>query len=190
MAEHTRSVAPEIIVSYDFSRFGTLVDVGGGDGTLIAAVLKATPGLRGVLLDLPAGVEMAAKTLDAAGVTDRCDVTTGDFFISVPEGADAYLLKSVVHDWDDERAVEILRSCRRAMPPSGTLLVVEPVLPPKVDSPEVTGTVLSDINMLVNTGGRERTEDEFRALYSAAGFELTAVLGEGTNYRAIEGSPV
>lgn len=190
MAEHSRSVAPAIIASYDFSRFGTLVDVGGGDGTLVAAVLKATPGLRGVPFDLPAGVEMAAKTLDAAGVADRCDVLTGDFFTSVPEGADAYLLKSVIHDWDDERAVEILRSCRRAMPAAGTLLVVEPVLPPRVDSPEVTGTVLSDINMLVNTGGRERTEDEFRALYSAAGFELTAVLGEGTNYRVMGGSPV
>ncbi len=190
MADHTRSVTPAIIASYDFSRFGTLVDVGGGDGTLIAAVLDATPGLRGVLFDLPAGVEMAAKILDAAGVADRCDVVTGDFFASVPEGADAYLLKSVIHDWDDERAVEILCSCRRAMPAASTLLVIEPVLPPRVDSPEVTGTVLSDINMLVNTGGRERSEEEFRALHSAAGFELTAVMGVGAGYRVLEGSPV
>ncbi|MGH3925747.1 MAG: methyltransferase, partial [Pseudonocardiaceae bacterium] len=190
MADHTRSVAPTIIASYDFSRFGTLVDVGGGDGTLIAAILNGVPGLRGVLFDLPAGVEGAAKTLAAAGVADRCEVATGDFFTSVPDGADAYLLKSVIHDWDDERAVAILRSCRRAMPADGTILVVEPVLPAKVDSPEMTGTVMSDINMLVSTGGRERTEDQFRALSTAAGFQLTAIVGEGANYRVIEGSPV
>jgi hypothetical protein len=188
MADHTRSVAPAIIGSYDFSQFATLVDVGGGDGTLIAAVLSAVGGMQGVLYDLPAGVEAAAKTLAAAGVTDRCRVVTGDFFASVPDGADAYLLKSVIHDWDDERAAAILRSCRRAMPAGGKVLVVEPVLPPNVESPESTGTVMSDINMLVNTGGRERTEDEFRDLYASADFELRGIFGEG-DYRVLEGTP-
>jgi hypothetical protein len=189
MADHTRAVAPPILAGYDFSRFGTLVDVGGGDGTLIAAILNAVPGMRGVLFDLPAGVEAAARTLQAAEVTDRCRVATGDFFTSVPEGADAYLLKSVIHDWDDERAVAILRNCRRAMPATGTVLVVEPVLPLKVESPEITGAVMSDINMLVNTGGRERTEDQFRALFASAGFELSKIISVGADYHVIEGSP-
>jgi len=145
-------VAPGILAAGDFSRFDALVDVGGGDGTLIAAILKAVPGMRGVLFDLPAGVEAAVQTLEAAGVSDRCEVVTGDFFTSVPDGADAYLLKSVIHDWDDERAVAILRSCRRAMPATGTVLVVEPVLPARAQALESTGTVMSDINMLVITG--------------------------------------
>ncbi|MGH3838293.1 MAG: methyltransferase [Pseudonocardiaceae bacterium] len=190
MADHTRAVAPTILAGYDFSRFGTLVDVGGGDGTLIAAILNASPAMRGVLFDLPAGVEAAARTLEAAGVTDRCRVVTGDFFASVPEGADAYLLKSVIHDWDDERAVAILRSCYRAMPTTGTVLVVESVLPLRAESPETTGTVMSDINMLVSTGGRERTEDQFRALFAAASLELTKIIGVGADYHVIEGSPV
>lgn len=152
MADHTREVAPGILAAGDFSRFDALVDVGGGDGTLIAAILKAVPGMRGVLFDLPAGVEAAVQTLEAAGVSERCEVVTGDFFTSVPDGADAYLLKSVIHDWDDERAVAILRSCRRAMPATGTVLVVEPVLPARAQAPESTGTVMSDINMLVITG--------------------------------------
>jgi len=164
--------------------------VGGGDGTLIAAILKAVPGMRGVLFDLPAGVEAAVQTLEAAGVSDRCEVVTGDFFTSVPDGADAYLLKSVIHDWDDERAVAILRSCRRAMPATGTVLVVEPVLPARAQALESTGTVMSDINMLVITGGRERTEDEFRALFAASDLKLSRIIGAGGDYHVIEGSPI
>jgi hypothetical protein len=190
MTDHTRAVAPAILAGYNFSRFGTLVDVGGGDGTLIAAILNASPTMRGVLFDLPAGVEAAARTLEAAGVSDRCQVVTGDFFSSVPEDADAYLLKSVIHDWDDERAVAILRSCRRAMPTTGTVLVIEPVLPLRAESPEITATVMSDLNMLVSTGGRERTEDQFRALFAAASIELTKITKVGTVYYVIEGSPV
>jgi O-methyltransferase domain/IclR helix-turn-helix domain len=189
MANHTRTVAPAIAEGYDFGRFGTLVDVGGGDGTLISTILAAVPGLRGVLFDVPSGVEAAAKTLDAAGVTDRCEVVTGDFFAEVPGGADAYLLKSVIHDWDDERAIAVLRSCRRAVPATGAVLVVEPVLPPRVESPAATLAVMSDINMLVNTGGCERTEDQFRALYAAAGFELTRTVPVYGDYHVIEGAP-
>ncbi len=189
IAEYTRWVAPAIVAGYDFSRFGTLVDVGGGNGTTIAAVLNAVPGLRGILFDLPTGVEPAAKTLAAAGVADRCQVVTGDVFTSVPEGADAYLLKNVLHNWEDEQAVAILRSCRRAMPAAGTLLVAEQVLPPRVESPEVTNMVLlSDLGMLL-LGGRERTAEEFRALFTKAGLELTAIIGVGNDLCVIEGSP-
>jgi hypothetical protein len=190
MAEHTRTVAPALLARYDFTRFGTVVDVGGGDGTLISAILTAVPRLRGILFDLPAGVESAGKTLDAAGVADRCQVVTGDYFVAVPDGVDAYLLKSVIHDWDDERAVAILRTCRRAVPATGRVLVVEPALPASVASAELTLAVLSDINMMVNTGGGERTEDQFGALFAAAGFELSAAVGGCAGYHVLEGTPV
>lgn len=139
--------------------------------------------------------ESAEKALKAAGVADRCRVVDGDFFDSVPDGGDAYLLKSVVHDWDDDQATAILRNVRRAMPADGTLVVLEPVLPPQLKSPadvaEVAGVVMSDINMLVNTGGRERTAAELRALFAAAGFEVTTIAGPLTpsNYHAIAGTP-
>ncbi|HEY7485070.1 MAG TPA: methyltransferase [Streptosporangiaceae bacterium] len=191
MSEGTRAAAPDLIKAYDFARFTTLVDVGGGDGTLIAEILAAAPSLRGVLYDLPAGLEHADRTLAAAGVAGRCQVVGGDFFESVPAGADAYLLKSVIHDWDDDQATAILRRCREAVPPDGTLLVVEPILPPTIDSTEAAGTVMSDLNMLVATGGRERTEEEFRALLAAAGFTMTSLTGPlwRANYRIMAAAP-
>jgi orsellinic acid C2-O-methyltransferase len=176
MSEGTRQEAPGIVASYDFSRFRALVDVGGGDGTLLAAILAATPGLQGVLFDTAPGLAEARDRLGAAGVEDRCEVVDGDFFESVPEGADAYIMKSVIHDWDDERCVTILENCRRAMKAGGKVLIVEPVLPPVVKpSFARLGVVMSDLNMLLNTGGRERTEDEFAALLRTAGLELANV---------------
>lgn len=187
MAEYTRAAAPGIIGRHDFSRYATIVDVGGGDGSLLAEILVAAPATRGTLFDLPAGLDAAGSTLAAAGVADRATVTAGDFFASVPAGAEAYLLKSVLHDWADEKAVRILRACRDAMAPGGAVLAVEPILPSTMDSPAVTGVVMSDLNMLVNTGGRERTRDEFRALFTAAGLELATVTGEGTDFCVLEG---
>ena len=184
MAGYTRAVAPAIVANGGFDRFTTVVDIGGGDGSLLAAILTAHPTLRGVLYDLPAGVEKADRAL--AGVADRCDVIGGDFFESVPEGADAYVLKSVLHDWNDERAADVLRNCRAAMPSTGRVIVVEPVVPPVV-SPELTALVLSDLNMLVNTGGMERTEAEFRDLFTRAGLKLERVAGEGVDFRVLEG---
>jgi orsellinic acid C2-O-methyltransferase len=176
MSEGTRREAPGIIGSYDFSRFRTLVDVGGGDGTLLAAILAATPGLQGVLFDTAAGLAEAHGRLGDAGVDDRCRMVDGDFFESVPDGGDAYIMKSVIHDWDDERCVTILDNCRRAMDDGGKVLIVEPVLPPVVKpSFARLGVIMSDLNMLLNTGGRERTEDEFASLLRSAGLELTAV---------------
>lgn len=166
--------------------------MGGGDGTLLAAVLSAVPALRGVLFDLASGVGAAPETLAAAGIADRCRVVAGDFFDSMPEGGDAYLLKSVVHDWDDERVVQILRNCRWAMQPGGVLLVLEQFLPARMDSPqEARGTVMSDLNMLVNTRGRERTEEEYRQLYARAGIEVTGIAGpfEPSSYCVVEGRP-
>ncbi|GAA4081018.1 methyltransferase [Actinomadura miaoliensis] len=191
MAEGTRDVAPAVVKAHDFGRYRTIADLGGGNGTLLAEIMSAVPGLRGVLFDLPAALERAGRTLEGAGVADRCEVVPGDFFEAVPEGADAYLLKSVIHDWDDEKAAAVLRTCRAAMTPGARVLIVEPVLPPLV-TPEFRGALMSDVNMLVATGGRERTEAEFRDLLAAAGLRPVSVSDrlEPTTYRIIEAAPV
>jgi orsellinic acid C2-O-methyltransferase len=176
MSEGTRREAPGFLASYDFTQFSTLVDVGGGDGTLLAAVLAATPGLQGILFDTGPGSAEAPRRLGDAGVDDRCKVVQGDFFDAVPEGADAYIMKSVIHDWDDDRCVTILSNCRRAMKADGKVLILEPVVPEEVKpSFALLGVVMSDLNMLMNTGGKERTEEEFAALLRAADLELTGV---------------
>ncbi|GLW63425.1 methyltransferase [Actinomadura rubrobrunea] len=187
MAEDARNVAPALVRTHDFGRYRTIADIGGGNGTLMAAILRAVPGLRGVLFDLPAALEDAGRPLEEAGVADRCEAVSGDFFASVPEGADAYVLKSVIHDWDDEKAAAILRTCRAAMTPEARVLIVEPVLPPLV-TPEYRRAIMSDVNMLVATGGRERTEAEFRDLLAAAGLRQVSIsdLLEPTTYRIIE----
>jgi orsellinic acid C2-O-methyltransferase len=193
MSEGTRREAPGVIESYDFSQFHTLVDVGGGDGTLLAAILAATPSLEGVLFDIESGLAEANARLVEAGVGDRCRVVAGDFFESVPERADAYIMKSVIHDWDDERCVKILENCRQAMGAGGKVLILEPLLPPTVKpSFALLGVVMSDLNMLVNTGGRERTEDEFASLLRSAGLELTGVsrVPKPSTMSVIEGSAV
>ncbi|MGH3716072.1 MAG: methyltransferase [Micromonosporaceae bacterium] len=186
MSRHTADVAPGIVAGYDFARHRTLVDVGGGDGVLLAELLRAVPTLRGVLYDRPAGAAAATATLQAAGVADRCEVVAGDFFETVPDGGDAYLLKSVIHDWDDERATQILVNCREA---GGTVLVIEPVVPAGLAPSEPTFLTLSDLNMLVSIGGRERTEDEFRTLFAAAGLDLVAVHDTDGEYRILECVP-
>jgi orsellinic acid C2-O-methyltransferase len=190
MADRARAAIPHIISGYDFSRFTRLVDVGGGNGQLLAEVLASTRELRGVLFDLPAGVADAPDVLST--VRHRCEITSGDFFEEVPRGGDAYLLKSVIHNWDDERATTILRNCRAAMPQTGTLLLVERVMPARL-TPAAGRVVWSDVNMLVNTRGRERTEDEYRALFEAAGFGLTDRVPTSRNpvdYQFLVGTPV
>jgi O-methyltransferase domain len=157
----------------DFSSLQTIIDVGGGYGSLLAAILRVNPRLRGVLLDRPQPVAEARRQLEAAGLGVRCEVVERDFFVSVPAGGDAYILKRVIHDWDDERARAILRNCHRAMPDHGRLLVIELVLPPGND-PSLGK--LFDLLMLVDLGGRERTEADFRTLFAGAGFELTGVI--------------
>jgi hypothetical protein len=167
MAEGTRMAAPGIVAACDLSGVTTLADVGGGNGTLLAAFLDAHPHLRGILFDSPSGA--------TALVDERCEVVTGDFFASVPT-ADAHVMKSVIHDWDDERSVAILSRVREAMPAHGVLFLVEPILR---DDPEVLGDqrmlLMSDLNMLVCLGGRERTREQFGDLLAAAGLRLTGV---------------
>jgi SAM-dependent methyltransferase len=157
--------------AYDFSKFERIVDVGGGHGAKLLAILSANPRLRGTLYDLPA-VVAGALAAQRSTVGDRCDIVSGDFFEGVPAGADAYLLSGIVHDWDDEAAVTILRNCRRAIRPDGRLLLVETVLSPSSDP----SRALMDVLMMILTGGRERTEAEFRSLLREAGFALTQVV--------------
>ena len=193
MTEATRWAAPAVLAVYDFSRFRTVVDVGGGNGTLLGALLAANPGLRGTIFDLPSGVAGARPHLEAAGLADRCEVVSGDFFADpLPSGGDAYVLKSVIHDWNDDRSRAILENCRRAMPAHGRLLIIEPVVPAKVDgSPAHRMMVLSDLNMLAVTGGRERTEPEFGVLLASAGFRLERVVPAQppSNFSVIEALP-
>lgn len=191
MSDGTRAMAASVPRAYDFSRFERLVDVGGGDGTLLAVVLTANPGLRGTVFDLAAGLAKAADRLGEAGVADRADLVEGDFFTAVPP-ADGYLIKSVLHDWGDDRCVAILSSCRRAITEGGRVLVIEGLLPPRAEpDPALFGLVMSDLNMLACTGGRERTEDEFRSLFEAADFTLASVSDNlpPTVYRLLEGIP-
>jgi hypothetical protein len=160
-----------IAEAFEFASVSKVVDVGGGHGQLLSAVLSRHPHLSGVLFDLPSGIE--AARLGGGGPLPRTELVTGSFFDSVPAGADVYLLKKVVHDWNDDRAVAILRNCRDAMAPRGRVLVAETIVPPG-DGPE--SIKLVDANMLVVTGGVERTETQYAELFAASGLRLERVI--------------
>lgn len=175
-----------MLAAYDFGQFKTLVDVGGGYGRLLASILRAHPRLQGVLFDQPHVVEGAVNVFQDAGVWDRCAAVGGDFFAEVPPG-DAYIMSQIVHDWDDRRSLTILQTCRRAIAPTGKLLVVELVIAPG-NAPDF-GKFL-DLHMLAMAGGRERTEAEYRTLLAAAGFQLTQVVPTQAGASVIEAEPV
>jgi hypothetical protein len=174
MTFFSRYTVGAVVAAYDFAASRTVVDVGGGLGALLAAVLEANPGQRGILFEQPFLVEHARAALDETEAGARCEVVAGDFFASVPEGGDLYVLKSVIHDWDDERSVEILRSCHRAMAPGARVLLVETVCPERFeDSIADRIAARSDVMMLLSSpGGRERTDEEFRSLLERAGFTV------------------
>jgi hypothetical protein len=181
------AVAIEMAVPlYDFTDCRLIVDVGGGHGALLAAVLARAPQARGVLFDLPSVVHGAGTLLDEAGVSGRCAVEGGSFFDAVPDGADTYLLKTVIHDWDDEQSLRILRNVRTAITSEGTLLLMELVLPE--GAPPHPGMLL-DLEMLVHAGGRERTAAEYADLLSRAGFRLTRVIPTAGPMSIVEAVP-
>jgi hypothetical protein len=182
MAGVSRQLVATILDVYDFSRFQTVVDVGGGNGALLAAILVRNPGMDGVLYELPTVAERAGALLAESGVADRCDVVEGDFFESVPAGGDAYLLTRVIHDWDDEAALQILSNCRAAMTEDARLLVGEAVLPA---GSEHSLAKLVDVEMLV-IGGRERTEAEYRDLLERSGLNLTRLVPSAGAHSLIE----
>lgn len=173
MTALSRAEARAVIEAWDFGRFGCIVDIGGGEGHLLKAILLACPDARGILFDQPKVAASAEKVFASAGLAGRCEVVGGDFFQSVPAGGDAYVMKSVLHDWDDVAAARILRSCRRAMPAEARLLAVERVVGPRNEDP---GGTFFDLNMLVQYGAQERTRQEFQALLGSAGFDLVGVV--------------
>jgi hypothetical protein len=187
MTSNTARSGDAITRAYDFSGVRSLVDVGGGHGLLLATVLRAYPAMRGVLFDLPEVVAGAAPALEAAGIADRCAVVGGDFFAAVAPGGDAYVLRQIIHDWDDARAAAILTNCRRAMRDGGMVLVVERAIAP--DHRQAMAELHLDMEMLVNVGGIQRTEAEHRALFAASGLRLSAVvpLGDTQHYSVYEG---
>ena len=177
-----------VLESYDFSAFHRLVDVAGGQGRLIAAILKAYPTLEGVLFEQDSVIASAQPVLAAAGVLDRCQRVGGNFFEEAPAGGDAYLLKHILHDWDDERAIAILRNCHQAMVDNGKILIVEQIIPP--GNGPFLGK-LYDLHMLVLCpGGRERTAAEFQSLLEVAGFRLTGITSTTSDVSLIEGVKV
>jgi len=180
MTQDIAWTTPTLLAAYDFSRFKRLVDVGGGEGALLHDILTATPKLQGILFDLPAVLARASEILTGDSAA-RCRIVGGDFFDSVPEGADAYLLKGVIHDWQDEDAARILRNTRRAIHPGGTLLLIENIA-------DAAGRRAGLMDLLV-VGGRERTEAEFRSLLAASGFSLMRIIPTEAN-SLIECRPV
>ncbi len=177
----------DVLAVFDFSGTTTIADIGGGNGAFLTAILRANPKMKGVLFDRPLVITNARSRIDAAGLVGRCDLIGGDIFDTLPGGADAYVLKNVIHDFDDTQSVGILRNCRRAMPDNGKLLVIEPALLPG-DQPTLSKFV--DLMMLLQVGGRERTEEEFRTLFEAGGFKLTRLIPTKSRVSIVEGVPV
>ncbi|HUI26778.1 MAG TPA: methyltransferase [Candidatus Kryptonia bacterium] len=190
MATFAPQTAAAVAAAYDFSAFGRIADIGGGNGALLIGILKANPELQGIVFDQPHVVERAKEQVASAAMSHRIECVGGSFFEAVPPGADAYVIKHVIHDWNDERATAILRNCRAAIPAHGKLLIVEGVYPPRIEqSLESRGAAANDVNMLVCTGGRQRSESEFHDLLSAAGFRLTRVVSTPARVCVIEGVP-
>jgi hypothetical protein len=172
-----------LLAAYDFGHFGTVVDVAGGTGALVAAILESHPGTRGVLFDQEHVVSQAESVLRQAGVLDRCQLVAGSFFSAVPAGGDAYVLKSIIHDWEDEDSIAILRNCREAMGSDAVLLIIERDL----GLPNENAVAkLSDLNMFVMPGGRERTIDEYAALLDRAELSLTGTHPTASGHLVVE----
>jgi hypothetical protein len=172
-----------IVSAYDFMAARTVIDIGGGEGSLLCTILAANPESRGILLERPGVMEMARAKFDAAGVADRCDIVPGDFFTGIPTGGDVYILKKVIHDWNDEQARTILARCRDAMAGSARLLVAESVVP---EGNHESPTKWLDLLMLVYTGGRERTETEYGDLLASVGFANARLVSTASNISLVE----
>lgn len=175
MSEGTRATADVLPAHFEFGPYETIVDVGGGDGTLLAAILRAHSSARGIVFDTAEGLSQAGHTIEQEGLSGRIALESGDFFESVPAGGDLYILKSVIHDWDDDRAATILRNCRAVVPDHGRLLIIEPVFPTTADGSVPPFMYLNDLNMLVKHGGRERTRADLEQLCGQVGFAVTGV---------------
>lgn len=179
-------LAYAVLMAYDFTGISSIVDIGGGEGKLLRKILELNPDMRGTVLDMPATIETANQKLSDDTSGGRCSYVAGDFFDSVPAGADVYLLCGVVHDWDDDGVITILRNCRRAMTTNGRLLLVDMVVP---DTDSKSFSKLLDLNMLVMTGGRERTQTEFCGLLEASDYRLARIVRTMAPQSVIEAVP-
>lgn len=173
-----------ILDAYDFSGVNVFADIGGGNGSQITGILQRHSSMKGILFDLPHVIGRAKDPIDAVGLADRCELVSGNFFESIPQGADAYMMRHIIHDWDDDKSLTILRNCHQAMSSSSRLLVVESVIPP---GNEPFGGKFLDLVMMLIPGGKERTEDEYRMLFDEAGFKLTRIVPTSTEVSIVEG---
>ncbi len=186
MTGNSRSESQAVLEAYDFSRFSCVVDVGGGQGLLLKEILLACPSARGVLFDQPQVVASADQVLASAGLAQRCQIVAGSFLESVPEDGDVYVMKAILHDWDDRASIDILRTCRRAMSPTATLVVIERVVGPPNEIPEGK---FSDLNMMIQYGALERTGQEFHDLLKSAGFVMTEIIPTRSPLSIVVGQP-
>ena len=188
MTSFSASIIPAVVNAYDFSSINTLVDVAGGHGEVLMNILEAHAGMRGVLFDLDHVITGAIPRIEGRALGSRCEVVSGDFFKAVPGGGDAYILKHIIHDWDDERATTILKNIRAVLQrkPNGRVLLLEAVIQA---GNEPDFAKLLDLEMLVGPGGRERTADEFKALFVGAGFELARIVPTESPVCVLEGRP-
>lgn len=183
MSSLTALATGAVVEGYDFSGINTLIDIAGGHGRLLTAIVDANPNIRAVLFDLPHVIEGAKEQVAKSTAANRIDFASGDFFISVPAGADAYLMKHIIHDWDDERALTILKNIKQAMNPKARVLLVESVI---ADGNNQDFGKLMDIEMLVSPGGKERTAAEYAELFELAGLRLTRIVPTKSAYSVIE----
>lgn len=191
LVEVTRLTSEDVVRIYDFSGLKRIVDVGGGYGELLISILRANPANSGILFDLPHAIEGGKRRFEEAGLACQCEFVEGDFFKSVPKGADAYILKSVIHDWDDNNSKLILENCHHAMAEKGRLLLVERVLPERLEvTADHQAVVRNDLTMLVALAAKERTETQFRELLKSAGFRVTRILPVGMTFSVIEAFPL
>lgn len=186
MTGFSNTVVPGVLEAYDFSGIQTLVDIAGGHGALLTAILQKYPGMKGILFDLDHVIAGAGAKIEAQGLAGRITTATGDFFKAVPAGGDAYIMKHIIHDWDDERAAAILSNIRAVLPRDGRVILVESVIP--TGNEPGLGKII-DLEMLVMPGGKERTEEEFRALFDRAGFTLTRVVPTRGPLSVLEAKP-
>jgi hypothetical protein len=189
MSSITGPASKAVAALYDFSPFEVVADIGGGDGTLLTEILDRNPSIKGLLFDLPNVVERARKKLDASGLLDRCELVGGSFLEKVPTGASIYIMKTIIHDWEEPAVGTILERCRTAISDSrAPLLLIERVLPEKI-GPEDMDDLLADLDMLANAGGQERTESEYNALLKTAGFRLERIIPTPTPFKILESVP-
>ena len=184
MTDMSVVTTPAVIEAYDFSGLQTVTDIAGGHGYMLAQILKANPNIKGILFDVPPVIAGAGRLLEEEGVSARVEKVSGDFFSSVPAGADAYIMKHIIHDWDDERATKILQNINASMSPEGKVLIVEVVVP---EGNEPHYSKLLDLEMLASPGGLERTAEEYRELLAAAGLRLTRIIPTKSPFSIIEG---